>query len=90
MFTAHDIQEKVRRQPFRPLRIVSTSGPTYDIHHPDLIMVGKREVTVGIGAADEPGFYDRQSWIAILHVADIIELPVAAPDGLNGPPKASS
>jgi hypothetical protein len=48
MLTADDIHDRVRLRPFRPVRLVTSSGESYDIYHPDLIMVGRREVTVGI------------------------------------------
>jgi hypothetical protein len=40
MFTAEDIRQRIKKQPFVPLRIVTNSGESYDVPHPDLVMVG--------------------------------------------------
>lgn len=49
MFTATDFRDRVRQQPFMPFRVVTTTGQTYDIYHPDLVMVGTRDLAIGIG-----------------------------------------
>lgn len=84
MFTHHDIRARVRRQPFTPFRIVTSAGETYDIPHPDLIMVGRRDLSVGIATADDPTTYDQVSRVAILHITALQDLPVAAPSSGNG------
>ena len=43
-----DIEEAVRRRPFAPFRITLTEGSTYDVRHPELCMVGRRAVVVGV------------------------------------------
>jgi hypothetical protein len=48
MLTADDIRDRVRSRPFRPLRIVTSSGEAYDGLHPDLIMMGQHDITVGL------------------------------------------
>lgn len=82
--TQQELQEAARRQPFEPFRLSLTTGATYDIHHPDLIMVGRRSAVVGL--TDEPGgfAYDRTIKVDLLHVVGSEELPVAPPSS-NGP-----
>jgi hypothetical protein len=77
MLTAADIRDRVRLRPFRPLRIVTSSGETYDVYHPDLIMVGTHEITVGLPSGEAPTFYDRQARIALMHIAALHDLPAA-------------
>lgn len=84
MFTANDISSRVRQQPFVPMRIKTSNGEAYDIHHPDLIMVGRREVVVGTGTVDDPEHYEQLSRISILHIAAVEDLPVACPATSNG------
>jgi hypothetical protein len=52
-----ELRERARRQAFK---LILTTGATYDIHHPDLIMVGRHSVIVGI--TNQPGgqVYDRK------------------------------
>jgi hypothetical protein len=82
--TQEDLQGAARRQPFEPFRLVLTTGATYDIRHPDLIMVGKRSAIVGVTV--EPGgtAYDRTIKVDLFHVVGIEELP-APPPSSNGP-----
>jgi hypothetical protein len=84
MFTPAVIRARLQQRPFVPLRIVTSSGQTFDVRHPDLAMVGVREVTVGTGTLDSPTFYDDQTRIAIMHITALQDLPTpAAPTG-NG------
>ncbi len=84
MFTAEDIRARIRKQPFRPFRVVSSSGESYEVHHPELIMVGKRELTIGSPSSESPEIYDRQDWIALMHVTALEDLPIATPPSSNG------
>jgi hypothetical protein len=61
------------------VRIVPSSGDRHDVRHPDLIMIGQRDVTIGIATHDDPEFYDRQSYISLLHIASIEDLPAETP-----------
>ena len=49
-------QEDLRRaikenQPFQPLRLRLSSGSTYEIHHPDAILIGPRTSGILVGDA---------------------------------------
>jgi len=86
VFSADDIQRRVRQQPFVPMRIVTSSGQSYDIPHPDLVMVGRRHLIVGTASTENPTQFDHESRVAILHVTDLQTLPAApAAPGANGP-----
>ncbi len=84
MFTAKDIRERAKQQPFRPLRLVTSSGQSYDVNHPDLIWVGHRDVMVGVAAKDEPNYYDAVSRIAIIHITALQDLPPLPTSSGNG------
>jgi len=84
MFTADMIHDRVRRRPFVPLRIVTSSGQTFDVFHPDLIMVGRRDITIGIASVEHPGQYERQTRVAIMHVTALEDLPAPTPPGGDG------
>lgn len=83
--TNPDLKEAVHRQPFQPFRIVLTTGTTYDILHPDLLMVGLRSAIVGITKNAEGTSYDRTIKVDLLHVVGIEALPVQQPPAANGP-----
>jgi len=62
-----DIEALVRKRPFVPFRILLSTGETYDVHHPELVMVGKRSALIGITSDPTPR-YDRFATISLLHV----------------------
>jgi hypothetical protein len=74
-----ELRDAARRQPFEPFRLILTTGATYDIRHPDLIMVGRRSAVVGV--TNDPGgiAYDRTIKVDLLHIVGI------EPGGSNGP-----
>lgn len=84
MFRADDLQARLREQPFRPLRLIASEGLRYDILHPDLVLVGQRDLTIGFPAADNPRVYDRLVRVALVHLVGIEDLPPAAPAAANG------
>jgi hypothetical protein len=86
MFTIEDLHARARQQPFVPFRIVTSAGQAYDIYHPDLVMVGERELMVGTASTQHPRVYSRASRLAIVHITALEDLPVASPPQTNGEP----
>jgi hypothetical protein len=84
MFRAEDIQARLREKPFRPLRIVGSEGLRYDIHHPDLVLVGQHDLVIGYSTPDRPSVYDRLVRVALVHVVALEDIP-AQPTATNGP-----
>jgi hypothetical protein len=85
MFTADDIQARLRERPFVPVRLVTNSGQAYDITHPDLVLVGRRFLIIGTASNDNPTQIEAASRVAVMHVSDLQDLPHSAPTGTNGP-----
>jgi hypothetical protein len=56
----------------------------YDVSHPNLILVGRRDVAVGAPSTEDPQHYDQLNRIAILHITALQDLPVPAKHGGNG------
>ena len=46
----NDFLTVLRRQPFAPFRLHLTNGSSYEVRHPELVMVGRRDVILGIPA----------------------------------------
>jgi hypothetical protein len=84
VFTADNIEARVRGRIFVPLRIVTSSGETYDVYHPNLIMVGRREVVIGRPASGSSTHYEQLTRIAIMHITALEDLPMGAPPSGNG------
>lgn len=67
-----DLLELVRRQPFAPFRVHITGGKTYDVRHPDQIIVLRSRAVVAVGG--ENGVGDRLEHIALVYVVRVEEL----------------
>lgn len=88
VFNEQDLLQRWRNRPFQPFRIVCTTGQSYNITHPELLMVGRRTIIVGL--ADVPGqpTWDQFVTIPYLHIARIEgrEPTPPPPDGSTSAP----
>jgi hypothetical protein len=71
-----DIEKFLRVRPFQPFRITLTTRESYDVHHPELMMVGKRSLEIGITNDPTPR-YDRAVTVSLLHVVRVEPLEAA-------------
>jgi hypothetical protein len=67
-----DLREFNRREPFMPYRIHITGGKTYEVHHPDQVIVLRSRIAVGVG--ENSGIPERLEHVALLHILRIEEL----------------
>ena len=75
-----DVREFLRRQPFRPFRLTLTDGRTYDVMHPELAMVGRSWVQVGLARSGDPeNIAERLISISLLHIMQIEPLESVVP-----------
>jgi hypothetical protein len=81
--TPEELKEFARKQPFEPFRVILTTGDSYDIPHPDLIMVGRRSAIIGVSNEPKGTYYGRTIKVDLLHVVGVEELPVP-PSSANG------
>ena len=51
---SEDIWAFRRRKPFQPFRLILTDGRTYEVHHPELVMVGRTMLAVGFPSPGDP------------------------------------
>ncbi len=82
---AEELARLIRRRPFRPIRLHLTTGETYDIRHPEFIIIERQSAEVGLNPDPQTGVVDRVEYISLLHVVRIenIESPIG-PAGGNG------
>ena len=78
MFTAEQIQDRLRVRPFRPVRIIASEGLQYDVVHPDLVLVGRQDLTIGDAEPASPSIYNRLVRVALLHIVALDDLPAPA------------
>lgn len=84
MFRPDEIQARLRERPFRPLRLIVNEGLRYDISHPELVLVGERDLVIGHPSPANPHIYNRITRIAIIHLVGIEDLPNPTSPGSNG------
>lgn len=82
MFTPKDIKRRAKQHPFVPFRIVTSSGESYTVSHPDLVWVGTRVVYVGSADRHDPATFDDEDRIALVHITALEDMSV--PNKKNG------
>jgi hypothetical protein len=75
MYTAAEIQARLRERPFVPFQIVTHSGQAYDVNHPEMVQVGNRSLIIGMAGIDDPAQFKTASRVAMIHVIDLRDLP---------------
>ena len=60
MMTSRKIIEYVSAEPFRPFRIKMASGQSFDIRHPEMILVGRNSVRIFM--VGEPNVESGDRW----------------------------
>jgi hypothetical protein len=55
---AEKLYEAVKKQPFEPVRIFVSDGSSYDVKHPEQLLVTKRWSYIGLGGNGEGPFQD--------------------------------
>jgi hypothetical protein len=70
----------LRQRPFVPLRIHMTNGHTYEIYHPEAMVVSRSHAVIGLRPDPETGVVDRTEYLALLHIVRVeILSPVTSP-----------
>jgi len=78
VFTAADIQTRVKAQPLVPFRVTTSAGETFDVRHPEFIMVTRRFLEIGIPIPNEPEIPDKVERVFILHITSVKNVSVAS------------
>ena len=61
-------------RPFRPFRLVMSSGQSYEVRHPEMAMLTRSDMLVGVGEAGD-GVPAEFRICSLLHVATVEPLP---------------
>lgn len=80
---AEDILTKQKRQPFEPFRMFLSNGEQFDCRHPEMLLVGKRALTLGVARQQNDVRYDYAVEIDLLHVVRLEPIQSTAAGG-NG------
>ncbi len=67
-----DIRDFLQQKPFQPFRLTLTDGRTYEVRHPEMAMVGRSSVAIGLPASNDPNpIYDRLVTVSLLHIMQV-------------------
>lgn len=51
--TVQTFRDLLTKQPFHPFRLVMSSGQSYDVRHPEMAMLTRIDILVGVGNTKE-------------------------------------
>ena len=65
--TRTDLANRVKQRPFVPFRLVLTEGSTYEIRHPEQIMLARDSAVIGLPGPEED-FFDTTVLVDLFHI----------------------
>ncbi len=84
MMTFRKVGEYVEAEPFRPFRIKMASGSSYEIRHPEMILVGRTSVRVYTNPAGDSGNGARWHDVSLMLMETLEPIESAAPGAAKG------
>ena len=75
--TLQTFRDLLAQRPFKPLRLVMSSGQTYEVRHPETAFLTRTSILVGIDIADD-GVPAEFKICSLLHVTAIETLTLSA------------
>lgn len=67
--TIDTLQDHLKRQPFEPFRVVTSSGRAYDVRHPDAAILLRNGLVVAYGT--KKGLPEHAATISHLHIVAV-------------------
>jgi len=80
--TVQTFRNLLAEQPFKPIRLVMSSGQTYEVRHPEMALVTKSDILVGIDIEDD-GVPAEFKICSMLHVTAVEPLETSS-NGASG------
>ncbi len=68
--TVQTFREMLARRPFQPVKVILSSGQSYEIRHPEMAMLTRTSLLVGTDLADD-GIPAEFKILSLLHVTAI-------------------
>ena len=74
IMTVQTFRELLTQQPFKPFRLTMSSGHHYDVRHPEMALLTRTSLLVGIDESEE-GIPSEFKICSLLHVAAVEPVP---------------
>src|SRR5436309_520657 len=70
VMSPYDLSAELKKEPFQPFRIVTTTGKTYDIMQNDrpFLLVSNTSVIIGLRVGETSPFFDRYEVVSLDHI----------------------
>ena len=68
--TVQTFREMLARRPFQPVRLTMSSGQTYEVRHPEMAMLTRTSILIGVDLAED-GVPAEFKIVSLLHVTAI-------------------
>jgi len=72
--TVQTFRDLLAQRPFKPFRLVMSSGESYEVRHPEMAWLTRSDILVGIDETDE-GVPAEFRICSLLHVTSVEPLP---------------
>lgn len=76
--TSQEVLNYLQSQPFRPFRIRMSSGRAFDVRHPEMVRVGRRDLLLFHFVSDSPDVYDRWENLSLMFIESLAPLEASA------------
>jgi hypothetical protein len=76
--TVQTFRDLLVKRPFQPFRLVTSSGQTYEVRHPEMAFVTRTDILVGVDIADD-GIPAEFKICSLLHVTAIEPIDPSRP-----------
>jgi hypothetical protein len=71
------MKARLRAADFHPFRVVTSGGMTYDVRHPDMVIVGLAELVIGIPSKEDATIAQATQLVNLRHVIRVEPLEEA-------------
>jgi hypothetical protein len=68
---AEELRQLLDRRPYVPIRLFFTDGTTFDMRHPELALLTRSTVEIGIPESAEQRIADRVVYCTLLHIVRV-------------------
>ena len=74
MMRPEELRGLLRRRPFVPIRLYLTDGMTYDIRHPEMAILTRSTVNIGLEGQEGSGIADEMVYCSLVHIVRVKNL----------------
>ena len=76
-----ELHAMLQARPFIPFRVITPDGTVYEIHHPELCVVGQASLVIGYPSPGNPAIFDRYDIVSLRHGSRLEPIPPQAAEG---------